>query len=241
MNRSDLLRRLRQAKPIIAPSMLKCDFGNLHREVERLTAAGSKVLHWDVMDGNFVPNLSYGAMLIERVRPMTDMVFDAHLMIADPGKYLDEYLKAGCDAITFHIEAVADPAPLLRRIRAAERLAGLALNPGTPLETVVPFLAEIDLLLVMSVPAGFGGQAFIPTSIEKLRQARRMISADTILSVDGGIGPRTIASCADAGTDLFVVGSAIFDQSDYHQAITSLAELAVRQTVTASQERSSRA
>ncbi len=233
MNRSEILQRLRQAKPIIAPSMLKCDFGNLHREVERLTAAGSKVLHWDVMDGNFVPNLSYGAMLIERVRPMTDMVFDAHLMIADPGKYLDEYLKAGCDAITFHIEAVADPAPLLRRIRASERLAGLALNPGTPLETVAPFVAKLDLLLVMSVQAGFGGQAFIPTSVEKLRQARRMISTDAILAVDGGIGPKTIAGCADAGADLFVAGSAIFDHSDYHQAITSLAELAVHQTATA--------
>ena len=241
LNRTDILQRFRQAKPIIAPSMLKCDFGNLHREVERLTAAGSKVLHWDVMDGNFVPNLSYGAMLIERVRPMTDMLFDAHLMIANPGRYLDEYIKAGCDAITFHIEAVADPALLLRRIRIAERLAGLALNPGTPLEAVVPFAAELDLLLVMSVQAGFGGQAFIPTSVEKLTQARRMIPADAILAVDGGIGPKTIACCADAGADLFVVGSAIFDHSDYHQAMASLAELAVRQTVTASQERSSRA
>ncbi len=241
MNRSEILQRLRQAKPIIAPSMLKCDFGNLQHEVERLAAAGSTVLHWDVMDGNFVPNLSYGAMLIERVRPMTDMVFDAHLMIANPDKYLDEYLKAGCDAITFHIEAVADPVPLTRRIRAAERLAGLALNPETPIEAIEPFMAEIDLLLVMSVPAGFGGQAFIPTSVEKLRQARRMIEPDAILAVDGGIGPKTIAGCADAGADLFVAGSAIFDHSDYHQAITSLAELAVRQTVTASQERSSRA
>src|SRR5712691_1045030 len=225
MNRAEILQRLRNAKPIIAPSMLKCDFGNLHRDVERLAAAGSKVLHWDVMDGNFVPNLSYGAMLIDRVRPMTDTVFDAHLMIADPGKYLDEYLKAGCDAITFHIEAVADPAPLLRRIRAAERLAGLALNPGTPLDAIAPFVGECDLVLVMSVQAGFGGQSFIPTSVEKLKQARKMIAADTILSVDGGIGPKTIVACAEAGTDLFVVGSAIFDQSNYTSAVAELSRL----------------
>ena len=109
MTRTDSLRRLRAARPIIAPSMLKCNFGDLAGEVERLTAAGAKLLHWDVMDGNFVPNLSYGAMLIERVRPLTGMLFDAHLMIADPAKYLAEYLKAGCDAITVHIEAVLEP------------------------------------------------------------------------------------------------------------------------------------
>lgn len=226
MNRTEILKRMRAARPIIAPSMLKCDFGNLAREVERLTAANAKVLHWDVMDGHFVPNLSYGPMLIERVRPLTDMVFDAHLMISDPDHYLDEYLKAGCDAISFHLEAVPQPTALLRRIREAGRVAGLVLNPKTPLSDVEPFLGEIDLLLLMSVQAGFGGQSFIPTSVEKLRQARQMISADTILSVDGGIGLKTIASCAKAGTDLFVVGSAIFDQSDYTVAVEELARLA---------------
>ena len=226
MNRTEILKRMRAARPIIAPSMLKCDFGNLARDVERLTAANAKVLHWDVMDGHFVPNLSYGPMLIERVRPLTDMVFDAHLMISDPDHYLDEYLKAGCDAISFHLEAVPQPTALLRRIREAGRVAGLVLNPKTPLSDVEPFLGEIDLLLLMSVQAGFGGQSFIPASVEKLRQARQMISADTILSVDGGIGLKTIASCANAGTDLFVVGSAIFDQSDYTVAVEELARLA---------------
>ena len=226
MNRTDILKRLRDTKPIIAPSMLKCDFGNLHREIERLTAAGSDVLHWDVMDGHFVPNLSYGAMLIERTRPLTEMLFDAHLMISDPAKYLDEYLKAGCQAITFHIEAVPEPSTLLRRIRDAGRVAGLALNPATPLDAIAPFLGECDLVLVMSVQAGFGGQSFIPASVEKLKQARKMIAADTILSVDGGIGPKTIAPCAEAGADLFVAGSAIFDQSDYKVAIAELTRLA---------------
>ncbi len=226
MNRTDILQRLRAARPIVAPSMLKCDFGNLAREVERLTAANAKVLHWDVMDGHFVPNLSYGPMVIERVRPLTEMVFDAHLMISEPEKCLDEYLKAGCEAITVHIEAVPQPTSLLRRIRDAGRVAGLALNPQTPLSAVAPFLAEIDLLLVMSVQAGFGGQSFIPTSIEKLKQARQMISSETILSVDGGIGTKTIAGCAAVGTDLFVAGSAIFDQSDYRVAVEELTRLA---------------
>lgn len=226
MNRTEILNRLKDAKPIIAPSMLKCDFGNLHREIERLNAAGSTVLHWDVMDGHFVPNLSYGAMLVERTRPLTEMLFDAHLMISDPAKYLDEYLKAGCQAITFHIEAVPEPLSLLRRIRDAGRVAGLALNPVTPLSAIEPFLSECDLVLVMSVQAGFGGQSFIPASVEKLKQARKIISADTILSVDGGIGPKTIAECAEVGADLFVAGSAIFDQSDYKVSVAELTRLA---------------
>ena len=226
MNRTEILQRMRAARPIIAPSMLKCDFGNLAHEVERLTAAKAKVLHWDVMDGHFVPNLSYGPMVIEKVRPLTDMVFDAHLMISDPDHYLDEYLKAGCDAISFHLEAVPQPTALLRRIREAGRVAGLVLNPKTPLSDVAPFVGEIDLLLLMSVQAGFGGQSFIPASVERLRQARQMISDDTILSVDGGIGLKTIAACAQAGTDLFVVGSAIFDQSDYAVAVAELTRLA---------------
>ena len=226
MNRTEILQRLRAARPIIAPSMLKCDFGNLAHEVERLTAAKSKVLHWDVMDGHFVPNLSYGPMVIEKVRPLTDMIFDAHLMISDPDHYLDEYLKAGCDAISFHLEAVPQPTALLRRIREAGRVAGLVLNPKTPLSDVAPFVGEIDLLLLMSVQAGFGGQSFIPASVERLRQARQMISDDTILSVDGGIGLKTIAACAEAGTNLFVVGSAIFDQSDYSVAVEELTRLA---------------
>ena len=228
MNRTDILQRLRAARPVIAPSMLKCDFGDLAREVERLTAANAKVLHWDVMDGHFVPNLSYGPMVIERVRPLTNMLFDAHLMISEPERYLDEYLKAGCEAITVHIEAVPQPTLLLRRIRDAGRVSGLALNPLTPLSAIEPFLAEIDLLLVMSVQAGFGGQSFIPTSVEKLREARKLISSETILSVDGGIGMKTIAGCAAVGTDLFVAGSAIFDQSDYLCAVDELGRLAGR-------------
>ena len=137
--------------PIIAPSMLKCDYANMQQEIERLEAAKIGWLHWDVMDGHFVPNLSYGAMVICSIRGRTKAFFDAHLMISDPGNYLDDYLQAGCDAITIHIEAVPEPTPLLGRIRSAGRLAGLAINPGTPVARLEPFLAECDLVLLMSV------------------------------------------------------------------------------------------
>ena len=132
LTRDEMLSHLKARRPIAAPSMLKCDFGNLHREIELLDSAEASLLHWDVMDGHFVPNLSYGAMVIDRVRSLTGTPFDAHLMISDPAKYLDEYIKAGCEAITFHLEAVPEPVSLLREIRRKGVVAGLAVNPETP-------------------------------------------------------------------------------------------------------------
>lgn len=236
MSRQAILEHRKRGAPLIAPSMLKCDFGNLRREVELLASAGAHVLHWDVMDGHFVPNLSYGALLIERIRPLTNLPFDAHLMISSPEKYLDDFIKAGCDAVTIHIEAVPDPVPLLRRMREANVLAGLALNPGTPVERIEPALKECDLVLVMSVEPGFGGQAFMPSALDKLRDLRKMVGPETILSIDGGIGPATIAQTAAAGADLFVVGSSIFDTSDYRSAIAELADLAGRARISTSTE-----
>lgn len=226
MNRQDVLDRLNRQGPIIAPSMLKCDFGRLSEEVDALRSAGASVVHWDVMDGHFVPNLSYGALMIAAVRDATDLIFDAHLMIQEPGRYLEAFLDAGCDCITIHQEAAGDSAKILKDIRAANRVAGLAINPGTPVNAISQALPECDLILVMSVEPGFGGQKFMPVALEKLRELKTLISADTLLSVDGGIGPDTIAQTAKAGANLFVVGSAIFEEDDYSSAIQNLTEKA---------------
>ncbi len=219
-------RQLVDGSPLIAPSMLKCDFGNLHREVELLEAAGVRLLHLDVMDAHFVPNLSYGPMVIERMRQLTDLPFDAHLMISEPERYLDDYVSAGCDAITIHVEAVPEPSALLCRIREAGVASGLAINPGTPVEQITPFLPDCDLVLVMSVEPGFGGQKFIPSALEKLAQLKQLVSPETILSVDGGIDVATIGPCAQSGANLFVAGSSIFEAPDYREAAVQLSESA---------------
>lgn len=216
--------------PIIAPSMLKCDFGDLNGELKRLDDAGSNWVHWDVMDGHFVPNLTYGAMVIQSVRNTTKAFFDAHLMISDPDKYLADYVKAGCDAITFHIEAQSEPAALLKRIRSLGKYAGLALNPGTPVEKIEPFLHDCDLVLVMSVQPGFGGQKFIPEMLEKVRYLKNRVPPTTLISIDGGIADATIGQAAAAGCQIFVAGSAVFDESDYKAAIGGLERLAASAT-----------
>ncbi len=203
---------------MIAPSMLKCDFGNLKSEVDRIDAAGLPLYHLDVMDGNFVPNLSYGAMVIERLRALTSTPFDAHLMISDPAKYLDEYIKAGCEAITFHLEAVPNPTELLRAIRQQDVVSGLALNPGTPIEAAEPFLEHCDMLLIMSVNPGFGGQKFMPEVLPKMQRAREVAGERLLISVDGGVAAGTIGKCAAAGAEIFVAGSSIFDYDDLKTA-----------------------
>lgn len=220
------LSHLRSRRPLIAPSMLKCDFGKLAAEVQRLESAGAHVIHWDVMDAHFVPNLSYGALVIERLRKVTQLPFDAHLMVSDPARYLDDYVKAGCDWITIHIEAVPNPVPLLKKIRQAGRCAGLAFNPRTPVSAVMPFVEHCDLILVMSVEPGFGGQSFIPSSIEKVRELRRLVGDDLVISIDGGIAPKTATDPFDAGADVFVAGSSIFKAQDYSAAVTELVQAA---------------
>lgn len=226
MDYSVHVQRLHAQRPAIAPSMLKCDFGDLAGDLRRLDEGQAPVIHWDVMDGHFVPNLTYGAVVIERSRTRTKTLFDAHLMVSDPAKYLDDYVKAGCDLITFHIEAVPDPVPLLRRIRQSGCGAGIALNPKTSVEAIRGAVGECDLVLVMSVEPGFGGQSFIPSSLEKVREVRRTFGKEVLISIDGGIGTKTIASAAEAGVDVFVAGSAIFDQPDYRTAINELRQLA---------------
>ena len=219
-------RSIPAAGPIIAPSMLKCDYARLGDQIAQLDTAGANVLHWDVMDGHFVPNLSYGAMVIAGVRKQSDLFFDAHLMISDPEQHLDDYIKAGCDAITVHIEAVPNPRSLLKRIRNAGVLAGLAINPKTPVDGVLRVLDDVDLVLVMSVEPGFGGQSFMPEVLPKVRQLRQAASPRQLISIDGGIGPETITAASQAGARLFVAGSSVFDTSDFAQAMDRMASLA---------------
>lgn len=223
--RSSLVE-LRASAPAILPSLLLCDFGNLEREVARLTEAGVRALHLDVMDGHFVPNLTYGLPVVAALRRLTDLPLDVHLMISQPQRYVPQFVEAGADILTVHVEAVEDPGPVIDEIHACGAGAGIALNPDTPLSTLERCLDRCDLVLVMSVPAGFGGQAFRPITLEKLSRLRRALPAGVLLEVDGGINQSTIRDCAQAGAKLFVVGSAIFRAASYSEAIRELQGLA---------------
>ena len=220
------LTKLCAAAPTVMPSLLLCDFGNLEKEVARLEAAGVKGLHLDVMDGDFVPNMTYGMPIVEALNRMTDMPLDVHLMIRQPERYVDAFVEAGADILTVHIEATKDPQSLLNQIHDAGVAAGLALNPETPVSSVEPYLESCDLVLPMSVNAGFGGQSFNPVALEKLKRLRSL-SDRIVLEVDGGVNPSTVFDCADAGAQLLVVGSAIFRQPDYGEAVQQLRSLAL--------------
>jgi ribulose-phosphate 3-epimerase len=218
---------LRGAATAVLPSLLLCDFARLADEIEAVEQAGVAALHLDVMDGHFVPNLTYGATIVEAARSCTDLPLDVHLMISQPGQYIESFHEAGADSITIHIEAAPQPEPILRQIRSLGAMAGLAVNPRTPLSAVTPFLADCDVLLVMSVEPGFGGQSFEPVALDKLRQLRANPAArHLLLEVDGGVNEATIGKCAEAGATLFVAGSAIFRQPDYRHAVTRLTQAA---------------
>ncbi len=208
------------------PSLLLCDFGNLERELARLTEAGVRGLHLDVMDGVFVPNFTYGMTIVAAIRKLTDLPLDVHLMMVEPQRYAAEFVAAGADVLTIHAEAVDDVPDVLEQIRQLGAGAGVALNPGTPLEVLDQAWDLCDLVLLMSVEAGFGGQAFQPVTLEKLRAARQRAGRDLLLEVDGGINRDTIRDCALAGADLFVVGSAIFRNGEYGSAVADLHSLA---------------
>lgn len=218
---SSRLDYLRRATPAVLPSLLMCDFGNLEAELDRLVAAGVKGLHLDVMDGHFVPNLTYGMPIVAGLRRLTELPLDVHLMISDPLRYAAPMVDAGADLLTFHVEAVRDPAETAQRIKACGVGVGITLNPDTPLEAIEPALDVVDLVLVMSVNAGFGGQQFNPVALDRLRTLRRD-HPDLILEIDGGMDTETIGPAAAAGCDLFVVGSAIFQRDDYAPAIDEL-------------------
>jgi ribulose-phosphate 3-epimerase len=209
----------------IAPSILSADFARLADEIAMCVAGGADMIHIDVMDGRFVPNLTFGAKVIETVRRLTNLPLDVHLMVVEPESYFEAFADAGASIITIHVETSPHLNRQLHRIRELGCLAGAVMNPATPLDTVGEVVGDLDLLLVMSVNPGFGGQAFIPSSVDKVKRARRMLDesrSGAMLEVDGGVGRETIASLFRAGADTFVAGNAIFSAEDPSGEIAAL-------------------
>jgi ribulose-phosphate 3-epimerase len=211
---------------IIAPSILSADFGRLAAEIEDVDAGGCDWLHVDVMDGRYVPNLTIGPLVVKAVRKATAKLVDVHLMIVEPDRWIDAFADAGADAITVHQEACPHLQRCLAAIRARGKKAGVSLNPSTPEETLKYVLGDLDIVLVMSVNPGFGGQSFLPSQVEKVRRLRKMLdeagNTACIIEVDGGVDPANAALLAEAGAEALVAGSAIFNQKDRKAAIHAL-------------------
>lgn len=211
----------------ISPSILSADLGCLANEVRKVEEGGADYLHIDVIDGVFAPNISFGPPLIKSIRKYSALVFDVHLMIVDPERYLDEFVEAGSDIITVHIEALEDPSRIISRIRSAGARPSISLKPATPLSAVKEFLDEIDMLLVMTVDPGFSGQSFKRDILPKIREARRMIdqvNREIDLQVDGGINKESAPLVVEAGANVLVAASAIFGVPDVGKAIREIRE-----------------
>lgn len=212
----------------IAPSLLSVDFARMADDLAMIEAAGADWLHVDVMDGVFVPNLSFGLKVIETVRKLTALPLDVHLMTVEPEKYFDSFAKAGANGLTIHVETAPHLHRQLMRIKELGCTAGATMNPSTSLESVREVAADLDLLLIMSVNPGFGGQKFIPHSLDKIRRARHLLDAagsSAILEVDGGVARDTIRSCHQAGASTFVAGNAIFSAADPAAEVRALRDL----------------
>ena len=215
----------------IAPSILSADFSHLSEEIEAVRRGGATILHVDVMDGHFVPNLTVGLPVVKSIAQATELPIDAHLMISEPGRYAQQFVEAGAKMVSVHVEADAHLHRTLASIKSAGAQAGVVLNPATPIESLGEALQFADYVLVMSVNPGFGGQKFIPTSVDKVRRLRRMIEErklDTRIEIDGGIDLENIAAVVTAGAEIIVAGSAIFGAADPEAAVRGLREATVQ-------------
>ncbi len=214
---------------LIAPSLLSCDFSKMGQEIKRMEEAKADFMHLDVMDGHFVPNITFGAPVIKTVRSYTDVPFDVHLMISEPLKYIDDFADAGADIITFHVESDSPIQETIDKIKSRGVKAGLVIKPNTPASAVFPYLKDLYMVLVMTVEPGFGGQSFMEDmlpKVEEIRTEANKTNPQLLIEVDGGIAEGTIAKASKAGVDICVAGTAVFKADDSAQAIASLKKIA---------------
>lgn len=211
----------------LAPSILSADFGILRQQVQDIEKAGADWLHIDVMDGHFVPNISFGAVVMKSIRPYSTLFFDVHLMIENPERYIEDFVKAGADSITVHVEAVEDVRACIELIRSFHVKVGLSIKPDTDIDEVEEYISDVDMILVMSVYPGFGGQAYLESVNEKIAELRRVAGEEIDIQVDGGINEENIASVVKLGANVIVAGSAVF-RGNITESVKKLREAAVQ-------------